>query len=282
MSSARLRPFGPGGRRVPVVGQGTWKMGQSKAAEVAALRRGLELGLWHLDTAELYGAAEDVTGEVVAGARRDALFLVSKVLPQNATRRGTVEACERSLRRLRTDHLDVYLLHWRGRVPLEETMRGLEELVKAGKTRALGVSNFDVDDLEEAEAALGPGKLACNQVYYDLEHRGVERRVLPWCQARGVALVGYSPFGNAAPVDAKTPGGRVVAEVAARRGATVAQVTLAFLTRLEGTFTIPKASRAAHVEDNAKALHLELAPDDVAAIDRAFPAPARDGPLQTI
>lgn len=282
MTSARLRPFGPAGRQVPVVGQGTWKMGRARAAEVAALRRGLELGLWHLDTAELYGAAEDVTGEVVAGTRREALFLVSKVLPQNATRRGTVEACERSLRRLRTDHLDVYLLHWRGRVPLEETLRALEELVKAGKTRALGVSNFDVDDLEEAEAALGPGRLACNQVYYDLEHRGVERRVLPWCQARGVALVGYSPFGNAAPIDAATPGGRVLAEVAARRGATIAQVTLAFLTRLEGTFTIPKASRAAHVEDNAKALHLALSPEDVAAIDRAFPAPARDGPLQTL
>ncbi len=144
-------------------------------------------------------------------------------------------------------------------------------------------ADFDVSDLEEAEAALGGrARLACNQVYYDLEHRGVERRVLPWCQARGVALVGYSPFGNAAPTDARTPGGRVLAEVAARRGATIAQVTLAFLTRLDGTFTIPKASRAAHVEDNAKALGLTLSVEDVAAIDRAFPAPARDGPLETL
>lgn len=273
------RPFGSAGPLVPVIGQGTWKMGSRPAAEAEALRRGVALGLTHLDTAELYGKAEDVVGEVVRGLRRDDLFLVSKVLPEHASHRGTIAACEASLRRLGTDRLDCYLLHWRGRHPLPETLRALEELVKQGKTRSIGVSNFDVDDLEEVVAALGPGAgtLACNQVYYDLEHRGIERRLIPWCQARGVAVVGYSPFGSAAP-----PASPVLAEVARRRGATVPQVVLAFLTRLEGTFTIPKASTVPHVEDNAGALGLRLEPEDIAAIDRAFPAPARDGPLETI
>ncbi len=275
------RRFGASGAEVPVIGQGTWNMGSDPAGEAAALVRGLELGLTHVDTAELYGEAEDLVGEALAswrarGGRREDVFLVSKVLPENGTYRGTIEACERSLRKLGTDHLDVYLLHWRGKVALDETLRGLEELVRQGKTRWLGVSNFDVADLEEAETAIGPGKVVCDQVYYDLAHRGVELRLIPYCQARQIALVGYSPFGSKAPTSARTKGGRVLAEVAASHGATIPQVTLAFLTRLEGTFTIPKASRAAHVEDNAGALGLRLTADDVARIDAAFPAPEED------
>lgn len=258
-------------------------MGARPAEEAAALVRGLELGLDHIDTAELYGKAEDVVGAAIRGRRRDELFLVSKVLPENATRKGTVAACERSLRKLGTDHLDVYLLHWRGRHPLEETLRGLEDCVAQGKARFLGVSNFDVDDLAQAEAALGGrARLACNQVYYDLEHRAVEGRVLRWCRERGVAVVGYSPFGSERPPRAGTKGGDALDAVARARGATIAQVVLAFLTRLEGTFTIPKASRVAHVEDNAGALGLTLTDDEVARLDRAFPAPAPDAPLETL
>lgn len=275
------RPFGWTGVEVPVIGQGTWQMGGRPGEEAQALLRGVELGLTHIDTAELYGAAEDVVGAVVRARRRDELFLVSKVMPQHADRRGTVAACERSLKKLGTDHLDVYLLHWQGEQPLEESMRGLQACLDAGKTRFVGVSNLHVAELEICLAALGPTRLACNQVYYDLEHRGIERRLLPWCQERGIALVGYSPFGSspARIPGPDTAGGRVLAEVAAAHGVTAAQVILAFLTRLPGTFTIPRAARRAHVEDNAAASRLRLSAGEVEAIDRAFPAPERDGPL---
>lgn len=278
------RAFGRTGVDVPVIGQGSWQLGQAPAQEAAALRRGVELGLTHLDTAELYGPGEDVVGRVVRELPRERLFLVSKVVPQNADRKGTVAACRRSLAKLGTDHLDVYLLHWQGSFPLAESMRGLRDCLEAGLVRAIGVSNLDVPELEECLAALGDVPLACNQVYYDLAHRGVERRLLPWCQEREIALVGYSPFGSAPAriPGSDSPGGRVLAEVAAAHGVSAAQVILAFLTRLPGTFTIPRATRLPHVEQNAAALQLRLTPDELARIDAAFPAPDRDVPLASL
>jgi diketogulonate reductase-like aldo/keto reductase len=273
------RRFGPSEIEVPVIGQGTWQMGRDPDAEVAALRRGLELGLTHVDTAEMYGPAEDVTGQALADGRRDGVFLVSKVLPSHASYAGTIEACERSLDTLGTDHLDLYLLHWPGSHPIAETMRGLEELVAQGKTRLIGVSNFDTDGLRAAEAALTRERLACNQVHYDMEHRGIERQLLPYCQERQIALVGYSPFGQGALPSPTSRGGEALARVAAAHEATPTQVILAFLTRLEGTFTIPKASRLAHVEDNAAALGLRLSDAEINELDAAFPAPPGDVPL---
>lgn len=278
------RAFGFTGVEVPVVGQGSWQMGKQPEEEARSLLRGVELGLVHLDTAELYGKGEEVVGRVVRQRRRDELFLVSKVMPQHADRKGTVAACEKSLRTLGTDRLDVYLLHWQGSIPLEESMRGLEECLRQGKTRFVGVSNLDVPELEECVNALGKERLACDQVYYDLEHRGIERRLIPWCRERGIAVVGYSPFGSspARIPGPGTPGGKVLQEVAAAHGVSAANVVLAFLTRLEGTFTIPKASRVEHVEDNARALALQLDQEEVARIDAAFPAPDRDVPLATL
>jgi diketogulonate reductase-like aldo/keto reductase len=283
----QVRRFGFTSATVPPIGQGTWKMGaaRDRAREVATLRRGLELGLTHVDTAELYGDghAEEMIADALAGSgrRRDELFLVSKVLPRNASRAGTVAACDASLRRLKTDHLDVYLLHWLGPHPLDETMRALEDLVAAGKTRFLGVSNFDVDDLEAARRALGRERIACNQVLYHLGERGIERRVLPYCEQHGIAVVGYSPYGSGVFPSPRSKGGRVLADVAARHGATARQVALAFLVRRPSLFTIPKASSLPHVEDNAGAARLELGERDLDEIDRAFPTD-HDGPLATL
>lgn len=276
--------FGPTGRRVPVIGQGSWyiESGDRRQA-VAALQRGIERGMTHIDTAEMYGdgAAESVVGEAIAG-RRDAVFLVSKVLPHNASRQGTVAACERSLRALGTDRLDVYLLHWRGPHPLAETFAAFERLQQDGKIRAWGVSNFDVDDLDEALAVAGPGRIACNQVLYHLGERAIEHAVIPWCRQHGVAVVAYSPFGHDAFPKATSPGGRVLAEVAAAHGATARQVALAFLLRQPGVFTIPKASRAAHTEDNAGAGALVLSAADITRIDAAFPRGTRPDHLPMI
>ncbi len=268
---------------VPVVGQGTWHMGQNRRLEAEALTIGLGLGLGHVDTAEAYGdgAAEELIGDVLRAHHRDDVFLVSKVLPEHATRKGTIAACEASLRRLGIDYLDVYLLHWPGGVPIAETMAGLEELVQAGKIRALGVSNFDVAELQEAERSLARERIACNQVYYSLPERGIERRLLGYCQARDIAVVGYSPFGSGSFPAPESPGGRVLAEVARRRRATPRQVALAFLVRLAGTFTIPKASRPEHVRENAGALELTLTEEEVAALEQAFPLPP-PGPLATV
>ncbi len=271
--------FGATGRLVPVIGQGTWQL--EKRAAVAALRRGLDLGMTHLDTAEMYGAAEDVVGEAIAG-RRDEVFLVSKVLPEHASRRGTLAACERSLARLRTDRLDVYLLHWRGRFPLEETLAAFEQLVQEGKIRAWGVSNFDVADLEETLALAGPGRIACNQVLYHLKERAIEHAVLPWCEAHGVACVGYSPFGHADFPSPRTAGGRVLAEIAREHGATPRQVALAFLVRKAPLFTIPKAARAEHAAENAAAGSLALGAADLAHLDAAFPLGRRPRELPTL
>jgi diketogulonate reductase-like aldo/keto reductase len=245
---------------------------------VHALRMGLDLGMTHIDTAEMYGSgrAEEILGEAIAG-RRHEVFLVSKVLPSNASYEGTLRACARSLRRLGTDHLDLYLLHWPGGHPVAETMRALEKLVADGLTRYLGVSNFDVAQLQEAEQALGSGRLACNQVLYHLGSRGIERRLIPYCEERGIAVVGYSPFGKGHFPGPRSAGGRVLAEVAERCGRTPRQVALNFLSRR--AFLIPKAGAPEHVGENSAAARWELSADAAAAIDRAFPAPARDVPL---
>lgn len=265
------RPFGPVQRQVPVIGQGTWYIDDAhRPTAVAALRRGLDLGMTHIDTAEMYGDAELVVGEAIAG-RRDEVFLVSKVLPSNASRGGTVAACERSLARLRTDRLDCYLLHWPGSYPLEDTFEAFEGLREQGKILSWGVSNFDVPDLEEAWAAGGEGRMACNQVLYHLEERAIEHAVLPWCEERGVAVVAYSPFGHGSFPGPDSPGGRVLEEIAASHGATARQVALRFLVRQPSTFAIPKASSPEHAADNAGAGALQLTEDELARIDRAFP-----------
>jgi diketogulonate reductase-like aldo/keto reductase len=255
------------GRQVPAIGQGTYLMEQDDPADVlSALRRGLDLGMSHIDTAEMYGAgrAEELVGQAIAG-RRNEVFLVSKVLPSNASRSGVVAACEASLRRLGTDHLDLYLLHWPSGHAFAETLAGFEALADDGKIRAFGVSNFDTDELEEARSLAGP-KLACNQVAYHLGERTIERRVAPWCREHGIPVVGYSPYGQG-----RFPPNDVLARIAEERGATGRQVALAFLTREPSTFAIPKSSNAEHVQENAGAATLELSAGEIDALDTAFP-----------
>jgi diketogulonate reductase-like aldo/keto reductase len=265
------RPFGSNGANVSVIGQGTWYIdrGDRKRA-VTALRRGIDLGMSHIDTAEMYGDAEPVIAEAIAG-RRDDLFLVSKVLPSNASRRGTIAACERSLARLKTDRLDCYLLHWRGSYPLEETVAALEELVRAGKIRGWGVSNFDADDLDELLDVAGEGRIACNQVLYHLQERAIEHAVIPWCKAHGVAVVAYSPFGHDDFPSPQSKSGQLLQKIADAHGATPRQVALGFLTRDVSVFAIPKASSAEHAADNAAAGTLTLSQDELTALDQAFP-----------
>lgn len=267
----RHAPFGPTGRAVPVIGQGTWHLDEDdRAAAVAALRKGLDCGMTHIDTAEMYGEAEPLVAEAIDG-RRDGVFLVSKVLPTNASRRGTMAACERSLARLRTDRLDCYLLHWRGSYPLAETIAALEDLRTQGKILSWGVSNFDEADLAEALSIAGPGRIACNQVLYHLQERAIEHAVIPWCQRNGVAVVAYSPFGSGDFPDAGSRGGRVLAEIAAAHGVSPRQVALAALTRTPTVFAIPKTGQARHAADNAAAGSLVLSADELARIDAAFP-----------
>lgn len=270
------RLFGSTDRQVAVIGQGTWLIEDVDAPRaIAALRRGLELGLTHIDTAEMYGSgtAETLIGEAIAG-RRDEVFLVSKVLPTHASRQGVVTACERSLKRLATERLDCYLLHWRGSYPLEETVAGFEQLRRDGKILAWGVSNFDVADLEEVRSIAGGGHPACNQVLYHLQERGIEHAVLPWCEKNRVAVVGYSPFGHRGGLPGpRTAPGRVLKEIADAHRASVHQVALRFLIRRAPLFTIPKASNAEHTADNAGAAALELSEADLQRIDRAFPLP---------
>jgi diketogulonate reductase-like aldo/keto reductase len=267
----RLQSFGNTGGEVSVIGQGTWYIdrGNRKSA-VAALRRGIDLGMTHIDTAEMYGDAELVVAEAIAG-RRDEIFLVSKVLPNNASRRGTIAACERSLARLKTDRLDCYLLHWRGAYPLAETVAAFEELVSAGKIRSWGVSNFDADDLGEMLAVAGQGRIACNQVLYHLGERAIEHAVLPWCEQHGVAVVAYSPFGHNDFPQPRSQAGLVLQAIAEAHDASVRQVALAFLTRAPSVFAIPKASTPEHAADNAAAGKLMLGKDEIAALDHAFP-----------
>ena len=256
---ARMEQRAFGTAQVPVYGQGTWNLFSDHAVD--ALRAGLDLGLTHIDTAEMYGTEETV-GKAL-GKRRSEAFLVSKVLPSNASRKGTLKACDDSLIRLRTDHLDCYLLHWPGRHPLEDTFAAFEELVKAGKIRAYGVSNFDEEQMEHA---LRIGKPVCNQVLYNLSERHIEARLLPFCRERGVAIVGYSPI--------KGIHGREIERVAQELQATPAQVALAFLTRLEGTFAIPKASTVEHVRENAR--RIALSAEQVKRLERAYPLHIRD------
>jgi diketogulonate reductase-like aldo/keto reductase len=268
------RVFGNTGVQVPVLGQGTWQMeADDRASAIQALRVGLDLGLTHVDTAELYGygEVEELVAEALTG-RRDEVFLVSKVMPNNASYEGTLKACERSLRRLRTDRLDCYLLHWPGPHPLEETLRAFEQLQAEGKIRSWGVSNFDVDDLEEVLGLVGPGRLACNQVLYHLRERHIEHRVVPWCERQGVAVVGYSPFGSGDFPEPGSADGRVLEEVARAHGATSRQVALKFLTRRRSLLAIPKASHEAHTRDNAAADGLRLTREDVERLEDAFPA----------
>ena len=278
-----LIPFGATGVRVPVIGQGTWMIEGSADAErrsIDALRAGIDLGLTHIDTAEMYGAgrAEDLTGKAIAG-RRTRVFLTSKVLPSNATYEGTLRACERSLQRLGTDHLDLYLLHWESDHPIGETMRAMERLIDQGQIRFAGVSNFDVAQVRAAQAALRHYRLAANQVLYHLGERGIERSLIPYCQEQGIAVVGYTPFGRAKFPRPDSAGGSVLENIAKRQGRTVRQVILNFLSWRAGVFLIPKAGNAEHTKENAGGAGWALPAEDIAAIDRAFPAPTRDVPL---
>ncbi len=268
----------PDGTPVPAYGQGTWHMGENAGyaeEEVAALRLGIELGIRLIDTAEMYGngRAEELVARAAAG-HRDDLFIVSKVLPYNASAKGAVEACERSLRRLGTDRIDLYMLHWRGSVPLADTLEGFERLRQAGKIRYHGVSNFSLDDMKEWTALSGGAAVASNQILYNLSRRGPEWDLIPWCRERGIPIMAYSPIDQA-----RLLGHKALAEVAARHRATAAQVALAWLLRQDGTIVIPKARRAAHVRENFAALDLALDAANLAALDRAFPPPKGRSPL---
>ena len=268
-----LRRFGPTDREVPVIGQGTWELDTIDRREaIATLQRGIDLGMTHIDTAEMYGsgAAEKIVGEAIQG-RRDQIFLVSKVLPQNASFEGTINACEASLRRLNTDRLDCYLLHWRGSYPLEDTIAAFDELEENGKILNWGLSNFDEQDLEDALAIAGDGSIACDQVLYHLQERAIEHAVLPWCEKHGVAVTAYSPFGHGRFPGPDTNGGRVLQQIAEAHNATPRQVALRFLLRSASLFTIPKASNPEHVAENAGAGYLHLSEEEIARIDHAFP-----------
>ena len=258
---------------MPVLGQGTWGMGEKaghRRAEVAALRLGLDLGIGLIDTAEMYGegGAEEVVGEAIKG-RREHVFLVSKVYPHNATRRGVTDACGRSLRRLKTDYLDLYLLHWRGVVPLAETQMAFQALQQAGMIRDYGVSNFDVDDMEEARALPGGEEIAVNQVLYSLVHRGIEWDLLPWCRSRGIPIMAYSPIENSGNRQRKLLGSPAVKSVAVRHSATPAQVALAWVLQKD-VVVIPKAVDPGHIRENRAALDLRLTQEDLAELDAAF------------
>jgi diketogulonate reductase-like aldo/keto reductase len=271
------RRLGPTNRQVPVIGQGTWyDESTDRATAVAALRLGLDLGMTHVDTAEMYGsgAAEEMVAEAIAG-RRDEVFLVSKVLPQNASGSGTIAACERSLAHLETDRLDCYLLHWRGQHPLAETFSAFEKLLREGKILSWGVSNFDVPDLEEAVRIAGEGRLACNQVLYHLKERAIEHDVIPWCEEHGVAVVAYSPFGHGDFPTPRTKGGWVLREIAAAHNATPRQVALVFLLRRPSVLTIPKASRPDHVAENVGVGDFWLTEVELVRISKAFPLAPR-------
>lgn len=282
----KYKAFGATGVEVAVIGQGTWnapESGSALAQARLALRRGIELGMTHVDTAEMYGAGrvEEFVGEAIAGLPRESLFVTTKVLPSNARYRDTLAAAERSLRRLRLPYVDLYLLHWPSEHPLEETMAALERLVLDGKARFIGVSNFDENAMIAAASHLRAVPLRCNQVLYHLKERGAER-LLPAARERGIAIVGYTPFGRGRFPRAGTEGGGVLDAIARRHGATVRQVILAFLTRDPGLFAIPKAARLAHVEENAAAADVRLDARDIAEIDAAFPKPPAGEPLATL
>jgi len=268
----------PDGEAVPALGLGTWHMGEDRrraADEAAAVRLGIELGMTLIDTAEMYGSggAEEVVAQASAELR-DRLFIVSKVLPYNASQKGVVEACDRSLRRLKTDRIDLYLLHWRGSVPLAETLAGFGRLQRDGKIRHHGVSNFSTEDMREWVGLAGGDTVAANQILYNLSRRGPEWELMPWCRERRIAIMAYSPLEQG-----RMLGNRALRQVAARHGATAAQVALAWLLRQDGMIVIPKATRLEHVRENRTALDLALTQADLAELDRAFPAPNSRTPL---
>lgn len=271
----------PGGDQLPVLGQGTWGMGErgsDREAESAALRRGLDLGIGLIDTAEMYGAggAEEVVAAAIRGRREEAQ-LVSKVFPHNASRRGAVEACERSLRRLGTDHLDGYLLHWRGSTPLDETLAAFEQLRESGKLRWYGVSNFDPDDMGDLWSHAAGRGCATDQVLYNLTRRGPELDLLPWCRAAELPVMAYSPIEQGRLLDDE-----VLRAVAERHGATPGQVALGWVLHAEGVCAIPKAATPGHVDDNLAALELRLTSEDLGELDQRFPAPAQPVPLDVL
>jgi diketogulonate reductase-like aldo/keto reductase len=278
------RKFGGTNKTVAIIGQGTWQIehGDQKAT-IQAMQKGLDLGMTHIDTAEMYGSgkSEALVGMVVEG-RRDEVFLVSKVLPSNASRGGTIKACENSLKQLKTDRLDCYLLHWRGNYDLSETVEAFEKLKADGKILSWGVSNFDVDDLEEVVAIAGEDKVACNQVLYHLNERAIEHAVVPWCQKHNIAVIAYSPFGqtNGFP-RASSAAGKVLQSIATAHSATPRQVALAFLLREDALFAIPKAASLEHLTENSLAGKLKLSLAEIAEIDAACPAgkPGRSLPM---
>jgi diketogulonate reductase-like aldo/keto reductase len=271
----------PNGREIPVLGQGTWNMGEHASEakrEIESLRAGLDLGMTLIDTAEMYaeGGAEKIVGEAIRG-RRDEVFLVSKVYPWNASRKGTIEACDNSLARLRTDRIDLYLLHWRGNHPLAETVEAFEKLKASGKIGAWGVSNFDTSDMEELLAVPSGKNVAANQVLYNLARRGIEFDLLPWCQQRNIPVMAYSPIEQ----------GRILhnpelIRIAKANQATPAQVALAFLLERDGVIVIPKTANAARATENRDAVSLDITDEDWAALDAAFPPPAKKKPLEML
>ena len=277
---SRVVRFGGGGS-APVLGLGPWRLGEQvrrREAEVEALKLGLDLGMTLIDTAEMYGSgsAEKIVAKAIEG-RRDDVFLVSKVLPENASRAGTLRACERSLSRLRTDRIDLYLLHWAGSHPLEDTLEAFVRLREQGKILHYGLSNFDVDEMEEASALPGGAPIAADQVLYNLGRRGIERNLLPWCRARDILVMAYSPIEQGRLVTK-----RALAAVARRHGVSPACAAIAWTIREEGVITIPKAVSPDHVRENARAVSLQLTPEDLAELDAAFPAPERDVPLAVL
>ena len=262
----------PDGESIPAFGLGTWHMGESRRVagdEEAAIRLGVDLGFRLIDTAEMYGSgvAEEIIARATAG-RRHELFIVSKVLPYNASRQGTIEACERSLKRLNTDRIDLYLLHWRGSVPFAETLAAFERLQRDGKIRHHGVSNLNTDDIKEWVSLAGGESVASNQILYHLGRRGPEYDLIPWCRERKITIMAYSPLDQG-----RILGNRALAEIGARHGATPAQVALAWLLRQDGMIVIPKATRLDHVRENRAAAGLNLDAEDLEALDRAFPPP---------
>lgn len=271
----------PSGERVPRLGQGTWRMGESRKhfdEEVAALKLGLDLGMTLIDTAEMYGegGAEEVVAAAIAGRRAD-VFIVSKVYPHNGTRTGTIHACERSLKRLQVECIDLYLLHWRGTIPLHETVEAFEQLAQDGKIRSWGVSNFDMDDMNELFALPKGQNVVTNQVLYNLTRRGIEWDLQPGCRERKIPLMAYSPIEQGRLLNDS-----VLKEVARRHNATPAQIALAWLLRMDDVMTIPKAVRPEHIRENFAALELHLSDQDLQDLDRAFPAPRGPVVLESI
>ncbi|WP_178381724.1 aldo/keto reductase [[Phormidium ambiguum] IAM M-71] len=271
----------PSGQLIPILGMGTWRMGESPRnhqSEIDALRYGLDLGLSLIDTAEMYGegGAEEVISQVIA-SRRASVFLVSKVYPHNASKQGTIAACERSLKRLKTDYLDLYLLHWRGSIPLAETLEAFQTLQQAGKIRSYGVSNFDVEDMEEVSQLKGGKEIVTNQVLYNLTRRGIEWNLLPWCRERNIPIMAYSPIEQGRLLNNRT-----LKTIAQQRQVTPAQVALAWVLHQDNVIVIPKSSQIDHIEQNYAALNLKLSADELATLDAAFPLPSKPVPLETL